>query len=426
METYNKHRLKPFREVTTSSRSLAANGVLTVSESGGIVPATASINSFKNPTYRSQIKNRVNAATPFVGWDTEMGSKSGYAIEKLKYPVNKSPFRKIEGSTIGAPSLNAFSAADDNAIAGLSTVAADRQALIAFTNKHADLITAFQGGVFVGELKEAIKLLRHPAQALRRGVDTYFSLIGKNVKRGTKRSVALRTVSDTWLEWSFGIKPVINDVESALDLLTEPRWAEPRVRTFTVRGQEESFTFGSIASVGPTFPIQDFRRLEILRSEVIYRASFTISPESQVSLRRYGFAPTNWVPTLIELVPYSFLVNYFTDISVIIQALANRSLKPDWVVKTERRVMERQFAYLSTRFSTSSLNPSLAFNFTKKESIPGNTFSRRRQIIRQPYYGSLVPPTGFHLPGSGTRWLNIAALAGSSAKARRVLFNKLI
>ena len=408
------------------SRSKSANGVLTVSESGGIVPATASINSFKNPAYKSQISNQQNAATHFVGWDTDFGSVSGSAFESMKYPVNTSPFRKIEGSTVGAPSLNAFSAADDNAIAGLSTAAADRQALIAFTSKHANLITAFQGGVFAGELRETIKLLRHPAQSLRKGVDTYFSLIGKRVKRGTKRSVALRTVSDTWLEWKFGVQPLINDVESVIDLLTEPRWAEPRIRSFTVRGVSEDFTFGSTATVGPTPPIQNFRRLEIRRAEVIYRASFTIQPESQISLNRYGFAPADWIPTLYELVPYSFLVDYFTDVGVVIQALTNRRLKPDWVVKTQRRVMERHFAYLNTTFTTSSQNPSLAFVNTRKESKPGNSYGRRRQIIREPYYGSLVPDLGFHLPGSGTRWLNIAALAGSSAKARRVLFNKLI
>lgn len=426
MEQYNKSRQRSFREVTTTSRSLAANGVLTVSNSGGIVPATATVNGFKNAKWKSQVQLRQNAGTAFIGWDTEFGSTPGRAIEAMRYPVNTSPTRKVLGTTIGAPSLNRFTSTDDNAIAGLSTVVADRQALIAFTSKHADLITAFQGGVFVGELREAIKLLRHPAQSLRKGVDTYFSLLGKRVKRGTKRSVALRTVSDTWLEWSFGVTPLVNDVESALDLLTEPRWAEPRIRSFTVRGVSESFNFGSTSQVGATFPTQHFRNLEVRKAEVIYRASFTIEPESQVSLNRYGFAPIDWAPTLIELVPYSFLVNYFTDISVVIQALTNRRLKPDWVVKTQRRELTRHFAYTHTTFTTSSPNPSLAFINTAKESKPGSSFGKRRQIIREPYYGSLVPSLGFHLPNSRTKWLNIAALAGSSANARRVLFNKLI
>jgi hypothetical protein len=109
-----------------------------------------------------------------------------------------------------------------SAPANLDTTKAENSAVVNFVRKVKAVNRSFQGGIFLGELAEAVRMVKSPMRTLRGGLDDYVSALKKKrpmiarVPPKRRESVAARVLSDTWLEYSFGWAPLFGDVEDGV------------------------------------------------------------------------------------------------------------------------------------------------------------------------------------------------------------------
>lgn len=306
-----------------------------------------------------------------------------------------------------------------------SSTAADNDARMKFFKRAKNAQTAFRGLTFLGELRETLGMIRNPARALRRGLDDYVKHVTKRARRANKRNLN-RIVSETWLEHAFGWSPLISDIKAGGDALNRRlnRFQSSYTR-ITGRGQEDGYSLdGSyVATFADVYQRVLVRRLVRTYSSVRYTAEIRSVCDNPIQADMTLFG-TNWreiIPTAWELIPYSFLLDYFTNIGDILDAWSVRRSDIAWCNKTERL---RAVRTLSEKRHDRNWTETSVTNFQSWISDYIDTSYFRAvhdKIIRsanQPGY----PTLRFEIPGFGSKWINMSALVASRNRTRRQLF----
>lgn len=289
---------------------------------------------------------------------------------------------------------------------------ADAKALQMFVDQIRQVQTTFQGGVFLGELRETIHLITSPAKSLRNGIAGYLATLKKR-KRSLKRvpakkrlATANRILSDTWLEYSFGWKPLLHDIDDAAKTLANRLASSPKWKPVFAKGIDEYTASNRVESLSGSIVEAINHRVDyVTRQEVQYRGQVSIEhPYSKVSFHS-GLGLNDFVPTVWELIPYSFLVDYFANIGAIISASSLLQSNLRWSARTAR-------SFFSCEVKDTIIKVTNNVNFATFGTCSPVTEKRTKAVVsRAPYAGSLVPPLNFYVPGVGsTRWANIGAL----------------
>jgi hypothetical protein len=255
----------------------------------------------------------------------------------------------------------------------------------------------------MGELAKTLHMIRNPAIALRALINDYFSSL-KKVSRRLSSRARRRKLVDTYLEATFGWQPLIGDIQDGLKALNRYHARRPfEIERVNAWSRGESSKFYPNRSISSTFLVVHYTT-EVTQS-VFYKIGGGVKLRSQGSprgvLETFGVLPQNFLPTAWELIPYSFLIDYFTNIGTIIDAwsLVNGNLA--WAYKTERT--ETKTYNRLDRITTDSPGKITS-------AYIGNTVWVERSVQRRDL-GSLIPDFRFRLPGLGTRQaLNIATL----------------
>jgi hypothetical protein len=130
-------------------------------------------------------------------------------------------------------------------------------------------------------------------------------------------------------------------------------------------------------------------------------------------LENWGFSPDNFVPTIYNLIPWSFLVDYFSNIGDVIDAMSIRNVGLAWGCKTTRQQVDWRIDYaqpVAVATDPNFFKDIRVETFTRKDPVSKATvFSRER--ISDVTVG--VTDISFRIPGvdNPRKWLNIAALA---------------
>jgi len=127
--------------------------------------------------------------------------------------------------------------------------------------------------------------------------------------------------------------------------------------------------------------------------------------------RLWGFSPDNIIPTVWELVPYSFLIDYFTNIGKVLDSFALRKVDLAWGIRTERRLGIYQVV------DVRNANSKPQYKVLREVTSIGDYRSEAKVVIRTPISSVPIPEFRFRVPGFATQWLNIGALV--RLKARR-------
>ncbi len=302
--------------------------------------------------------------------------------------------------------------------------------------------TQMQGMVFLGELRETLRMLKSPAKALRAGIDDYLntlSLRAKGISRGPTRKRKKETqksfekrkksfdqarakklnkvLADTWLEYSFGWKPLIHDIEDALKAysrLTETdRWS-----TFTATAtKEHEHAISYYQSAWGQVPIDGFRR-KVNGYSRRYRVTLKFKPSTDYSpgerkRELFGIQFKEFVPTLWEVLPWSFLFDYFANIGEVLEASVTNTGDFVWGVRTDRD-------YTSV-FRTEYVNSErIRLQDPLLYRGSGGTLGKQEQTWRRVWRRRITsipfPSLRVDLPGKPQQWLNMAALAVSKRK----------
>jgi hypothetical protein len=296
---------------------------------------------------------------------------------------------------------------------------ADNQARSRFYQHLAEVQSAFKGQTFLGELAESLRMIKHPAQALRKGVSEYLDRLKKVGPSKSKRARP-KFVRDTWLEYSFGWKPLISDIEDATRAFLSSRWTKPifqMVRSTGKNGTSPVLSSLNFQSAGAIAGLYLYYNLETVKeAEVKYYGIYRSVGTGPSTFRHFGFSPWEFVPTLWELIPYSFLVDYFTNIGDIVSAWSYRNIGCEWAAKGTKITNRTQI--LNARIDLTSSSYYFAYN----SGSPGSSTSEYSLKTRTSSVSIPLPDFQWEAPGLGsTKWINIAALSTQLGSTRRSL-----
>jgi len=335
-------------------------------------------------------------------------------IYRIKHLHAKAVYKKtvmLPGEVYAEATIDGMPILSGPAVSVSSLSRADSHALTKLAKRTNELLTTFQGGVFIGELAQTIRQIRHPAMALRRGISNYLKDVHKRSK-GIKRAVDMhRMVTGTYLEYTFGWQPLVNDLDAGAEILAEliTDTRNRDVKTIKVSGSDhqakEDSDWASIIS-NSGFCVVEARGKRVHSTTVKYLACFLLEPSTRKSvMTKIGLNLANFVPTLWELVPWSFVVDYFTNIGDCLTGLANCTVNPTWVMRWN--IVEDVYEVKNFRLRT----PLDAPNLISQSLVPGSFYVDQRSISRNIYLGSLIPSFRFEIPGETSRkWINLAAL----------------
>lgn len=230
-------------------------------------------------------------------------------------------------------------------VPGLPTTETDNIARAKFYGKLYQARTAFQGSTFLGELSETLHMLKRPAAALWDKNYGYLSALRKAKRRDPKNW--LKTAGGLWLEQAFGWKPLINDCKDAYQayqrLVGENKDETVPISAGAVNLYDRTKTMPDPFSA-PGYPfavnfaqnwyVKGSRLLE--QHKVRYKGAIRRKARATQwdNLELFGFNAESFIPTAWELLPWSFLIDYFTNIGDILQASVTRTSDVTYVNKT--------------------------------------------------------------------------------------------
>lgn len=384
----------------------------------------------ENPRHRSQIAAVEQAGTNFVGTRQHMIEQRGYVFAEWQHRSSVlSQYHWHTATGLGCPEN--YSSPTYVALPSFSTTVQSRAAA-RFISNCRDANRAIMAGVSLGEMGETLRMIRRPLQSLRKGVNDYLRDLKKIPKAVRTRKQAQQAVSGTWLEHSFGWRPLMSDIADGYDALERYRGAN-RLRTKRVRGfAQDQIPIASYMST----PIDVTGQLyynhtsnEYQTRQSIHYGVMGISHDSRIAMARslLGFNLEDFAPTLYELVPWSFLIDYFTNFGAVIDSWAFNTSRLRWYCRTNRIIGERVSTWdlniertvgLHTVPNLSKCNPGLCGGGPSIRISRQSSISRRADL---PY-----PKVDFHfkIPGLSTQWINIAALIAARRESRG-MFSRL-
>lgn len=353
-------------------------------------------NSAVNPNWRDDIRAGNCATTPLTG----------YLESYSRFPASFSVDYSNGDYSRGTECDDQLSYKYDASTAAVLSCA-DNLARTKIVRKANEYQRPFSGGVALGELRETLRMIKRPGKALWDGIN-------RHIERARRKTARLkvgsnpyrRTASGLWLESVFGWTPLFSDIESGAKALSSLANNASKRRKLIVANskcedQIESDTFWSHYSKG--WVRANYTWLSRPRAEVRYRAMLQWDASSYSKFRYFGLTPSDILPTAWELVPWSFLVDYFTNIGEIIEGYSFGVSRLRWVDRGIKLTLERKLRlnhwlpYHPTYTGVGSFTPEISY-------------FRKATVSRSQVFGfDPVPDLNFEIPGS-RQFANMAAL----------------
>jgi len=301
-----------------------------------------------------------------------------------------------------------------------------------FLNQVQAVSQKVNGPTFLGEIRETLQTLRHPASSLRNGLRDYLSTvtnrvssIQKSLSRPKRVVAANKIVSESWLEFHFGWQSLLSDIRgagSALNAQLDPLSFE----CVKVKASGQELVVEHSSEIRQ-FGIWKWNVFQVIDLHVTARMSGRLvrRTKSPISFNeRIGFTPGNFVPTIWELLPFSFVADYFVNIGNCLSAagtstagLETLNLVTSYTGSAKRTAVCDE-NYIKAVLAGFGGNPRI----TLTNLSPGSPvcdfkyFSYKREKL-DPTLDLWVLPT-LSLPTTSTKFINIGALISQALSAR--------
>jgi len=417
-----------FRDLAFVTQYGAADAAHLVTTSKSIIRCNKTRTGADNPKYKELIQQGLNAANYMYAYNQKVAWKLGR--------VNFTRFNAGEGKT-----YSGFSEAfitPNTVAAGIPTGLfnnAKNAAAIGIRQRIAKETTTVSGGVILGELRETLHMLRHPAESINRLLTKFIKDRELNLKRAQKLRVRnaklksrermpipgytvkngnLRETSDTiaksWLELVFGLDPFMSDIASILEAAL-PVYMEPKIKrlTFTAQAAESVSSASVITPSGSSIEVPSFTEWtdEVsCRYTVGYKVEIQgVQSGWQRVIDQSGFNLREIIPTIWELLPWSFLIDYVSNIGDVIAANAVSLSNVAWSFLTTRRTAKRVISAQGSRGKVASWDLWAKF-------VNGNDYLSSSSIVEVKREAASIPfgELRFSLPEKKRQYQNMAAL----------------
>jgi hypothetical protein len=412
--SYTKLRtdIEPY-EVTQSN----FNGAPFTFEKGTQIAGGSFTGDF-NPGWRDQIKGGGGATTNANG---SLATITPGFLDLISVVQATSADHTLYSDTIvGIPSLQGFRTQESPPSDSIVTDVTNR-AIRKFLDSADSARSSIEFGQDLGEWKETIHGLIHPVQTLRDYVFHHLAKVTKLTQmitvgkktyllRGVKHKASLsKMVADTWLEFKFGWNPLAADIGKAYADFTNnrnhqavhPVYGSGHVPFITYDGPVTGIQ-GSIGQANCRLRVTGVYQVRLKGAIRTGAVNGRLGAAQLLQLDLPHFAPTIW-----DLLPYSWIVDYFTNVGDIIRSLCFNTSDLVWGNKTIRT--EYTYEYF---WSYSAQPPNQFFTMVFAGGATVNPVGLVVNFTRNAIYpGDLIPRVQISLPlGSLKPWENLTAL----------------
>ena len=392
-----------------------------------VSPATDIFNGTKNPHWRDQVRSVSNATTPASGVMHKILQYEPYNYTiAMQGKIFVSPTADRTESGYGFPPYNwppSWSGVPTSIITDT-----DNRAIRKFLEAADNARSSVELGQDIGEWKETLNGLRRPMDSARSLVTDVLTKFRKRLrlaKRLLSKNVA-KAVADSYLEFTFGWKPLAADVGSLIEGLQE-RCKHPSVQPISAsasgHGSAGSESTGQINILGGIY-IRSFR--SVIRGTYIRRLKGAVKTGADggaISFAQLAqLDAQHFVPTLWDLLPYSFIADYFVNVGEIINALSFRYSDLAWGCDTSLTIAESIFSDIGGK---ADLNP--GYSLISVTWSGGNARLQTRSFSRGNLSAAaLLPTLQFKLPVSSKPWENLGFIGLARAANASIAeeFNK--
>jgi hypothetical protein len=383
-----------------------------------VFDASFSSSGQKNPNWKWQIRHGYNATTSFVasGCSDDPSPWVHCHLDGIQmYAPTGVIVQVVSGELSGYPHIHAppEHASLDSSFASR----VENRCTVKFLNRAQDILSSIEAGQDLGEYKETIHSIHKPLSSLKSGMINYLEKLRK-LKRSSKNPASLRKIlTDTYLEFHFGWQPLADDVAKLI--ADAGRYRFPQYPVSASAGDIYQADEGQFQRTAGSFPgalewsertTHEFsvRRKGVIRSNA---ANGQIGRAQALRL-----TPENWLPTAWDLLPYSWIADYFVNIGDILQGLSFISSNLIWGSRTARiktKIHSSDVYYRPAIFGDGYPYVWVTQNFS---SGGGSYDGWRTSLTRSSFSGGdLVPSLEFSIPGSKYPFLNIGAILSQRA-----------
>jgi hypothetical protein len=384
---------------------------------------TSTRTGVNNPSFKKQIKSGTQAGTSLTATREKWSVKDNSCV--IVFDIDpSSPIgdRAYQWDGVYSRITNTLLTPYPSYV---DFAAVDAEALGRLYKALKEVRQQFSSGTFLGELRETVGLIRHPATGISKFLHQHMDRVALSARRlkpgpKTKRHL-LDVVTDSWLTCFLGIKPLLADCN---DIALSLARSIGEIRHQRVRGFSEGTAVVPGSDVGPIIMwsgyVNAYDRVDLIQNyKVIYRCGLSDSAfPTQSSFDHYrsliGIDLSDFVPTLWELIPYSFVVDYFSNVGDVISSAFVGESVSKWLLKT---TILKNEVIASSRLEP---HPSVV-SFLKSSSGTlgyGSGSGFRRTVTRTPLASLPSLPLSFGVPALGKwqQWGNVGALAVARAR----------
>jgi hypothetical protein len=376
----------------------------------------SSASGSKNPRWKDQVKLGQNATTGFIGSKYSVSNSTW--VSGQQNLVYQDAITKRIGTSVaqGFGYANVFPPPLGNP----SNIAAsvDNRAKRKFLDRYESIKSSIEAGQDFGEYKETLESVHHPLNSLKQGMIHYLEKL-KKVSRFRKSPVALKKIlTDTYLEFHFGWQPLADDVANLI--ADAGRFRFPQ---YPCQGQHQDRYSGTTEtrSFAIAFLPSVFHRYKTTDSYYVRYKGMVRSraASGQISIgQALRLTPENWLPTAWDLLPYSWIADYFVNIGDILQGLSFINADLVWGCKTTRTESVNEFANLIYQDPPPVSDGFTNYLVNARSISGGNAVLGVKSIVRSSFDGDdLVPTLEFKVPTSKYPFLNMGALLIQRSKS---------
>lgn len=299
---------------------------------------------------------------------------------------------------------------------------ADQRAKSKLLASYIDAKNTWRGGNFFAEIAETIHMLRHPLKSLYHSTYDFAGKVKRIGKVFVKRRDYAKHLSDAWLAFAFGVKPLIADVNDAAEALNERLFGYFGKDACIIKGygRSEVVVADTFANISPFQYLGDqfdSRVLERAHGSMRYKGQITSLPLTlSTDFQQFGLSLDDFLPAVWEAIPWSFFIDYFTNTGEMIDSLRLGRSGVSWLMSSIRNAGTVNVFPPVRRAHTTP---------TKSDMSCGTAFSLVVKVSRAQLGAIPYPDFYFKTPNfPSMKWLNIAALAKQVSTSKPVVGQK--
>lgn len=141
---------------------------------------------------------------------------------------------------------------------------------------------------------------------------------GNRPPKGWKRTIRDTTgvASDSWLAWQYGVRPLISDLQGAVEEYWKVRAVAPVIRRYKLGASNDERAGATLVTASPP---QTITTTATQKASIVCYAEFQDSAQAwDQSADRLGL--TNPALLAWELIPYSFVIDWFINVGEFLEA----------------------------------------------------------------------------------------------------------